>query len=216
MEKNEDIIIEKYTFPKETFVGGSIIPAYICDNMIEYFNLNKNIATSGVTYNSAESKLEVDTYVKESLDLPISHESYHYPLLDYRKAVHNVLVDYFEDYQFAPCHTPFNIVGGYNIQYYQKGGGYKTWHHERGGVSHATRLFTFATYLNDVEDGGTDFYYQNITVPAIKGLTVIFPCEWTHTHRSQVSEKGEKYIATGWYCLMNQKADGTYDMPTSG
>ena len=31
------------------------------------------------------------------------------------------------------------------------------------------------TYLNNVENGGTEFYYQNLRVEAKKGLTLI--CE---------------------------------------
>ena len=55
------------------------------------------------------------------------------------------------------------------------------------------------TYLNDVDDGGTEFKYQNITTPAKKGLTLIWPTHWTHTHRGQVSNTKIKYITTGWF-----------------
>ena len=54
------------------------------------------------------------------------------------------------------------------------------------------------TYLNDVPDGGTEFFYQKVISPAKKGLTVIWPAEFTHLHRGQVSKR-EKYIITGWY-----------------
>jgi hypothetical protein len=55
------------------------------------------------------------------------------------------------------------------------------------------------TYLNDVPNGGTEFLYQNIKLPAIKGLTTIWPAYWTHTHKGQISKEHEKYIATGWF-----------------
>ncbi len=55
------------------------------------------------------------------------------------------------------------------------------------------------TFLNDVDDGGTEFKYQNLTIPAKKGLTLIWPAPWTHTHRGQVSNTKTKYIITGWY-----------------
>ena len=32
-----------------------------------------------------------------------------------------------------------------------------------------------------------------------KGLTIIFPAEWTHTHRGIVSHKDTKYLLTGWF-----------------
>ena len=54
------------------------------------------------------------------------------------------------------------------------------------------------TYLNDVPKGGTEFFYQKITSPAKKGLTLIWPAEFTHLHKGQIA-KQEKYIITGWY-----------------
>ena len=39
---------------------------------------------------------------------------------------------------------------------------------------------------------------------AEKGKTVIWPAEWTHTHRGIVAPKETKYIATGWYGYIPQ------------
>ena len=66
------------------------------------------------------------------------------------------------------------------------------------------RALVFMTYLNDVEDGGTEFLHQNVYTPAKKGLTLIWPAYWTHTHRGVVSKLKEKYIVTGWINFINQ------------
>jgi hypothetical protein len=59
------------------------------------------------------------------------------------------------------------------------------------------------TYLNDVTDGGgTEFFHQNITTTAVKGKTLIWPSDWTFTHRGQVSPTQDKYIITGWFSFM--------------
>jgi hypothetical protein len=56
------------------------------------------------------------------------------------------------------------------------------------------------TYLNDVHDaGGTEFFHQKLTVLPRKGLTLIWPADWTHTHRGIVSPTEEKYVITGWF-----------------
>ena len=65
------------------------------------------------------------------------------------------------------------------------------------------RSLVFMTYLNDVEDGGTEFLYQNLTIPAKKGLTLIWPAFFTHTHKGQISKTKEKYIVTGWFNHIN-------------
>jgi hypothetical protein len=54
------------------------------------------------------------------------------------------------------------------------------------------------TYLNDLDDGGTEFYHQKLTIKAEKGLTLIWPVDWTHLHRGQISYTKEKTITTGW------------------
>ena len=87
-----------------------------------------------------------------------------------------------------------------SMQHYEKGGGFKKWHTERinslpGSVY---RHLVFMTYLNDVPDGGTEWYHQDLYIPAKKGYTVVWPADWTHFHRGRVSETSEKKIITGW------------------
>ena len=60
-------------------------------------------------------------------------------------------------------------------------------------------MLVFMTYLNDVLDGGTEFKYQKLITKAKKGLTLIWPSDFTHTHKGQISNTSEKYIITGWF-----------------
>jgi len=87
------------------------------------------------------------------------------------------------------------------IQKYQPKEGFFAWHCEKSLVIPATcdRALVFMTYLNDVSDGGTRFLNQDIITPAVKGLTLIWPTDWTHTHCGQISQNNIKYIATGWF-----------------
>jgi hypothetical protein len=58
--------------------------------------------------------------------------------------------------------------------------------------------------LNNVDDGGTQFFHQGLTIKAEKGLTLIWPADWTFVHRGQVSNTKEKWIITGWYNLKEE------------
>ena len=63
------------------------------------------------------------------------------------------------------------------------------------------------TYLNDVEDGGeTQWLYQGRQFKPKKGLTAIWPTDFTHTHRGVVSPTQRKTIATGWFSFLDFKA----------
>ncbi len=62
------------------------------------------------------------------------------------------------------------------------------------------RVVAFITYLNTVTDGGgTHFIWQDQTVDAVAGKTVLFPAGYTHRHKGVVSPTQEKLIITGWF-----------------
>jgi hypothetical protein len=66
---------------------------------------------------------------------------------------------------------------------------------------HGNRKITFMTFLNDDYQGGeVEFHYQGITVSPEKGLTIMFPSNWTHAYKVlPVAEAGlkDKYVAVG-------------------
>ena len=63
------------------------------------------------------------------------------------------------------------------------------------------------TYLNDVTDGGeTQWLYQEKQIQPKKGLTVLWPTDFTHTHRGVVSPTQSKTIATGWYNYLDVRS----------
>jgi hypothetical protein len=58
-------------------------------------------------------------------------------------------------------------------------------------------------YLNTVkEGGGTYFSNFDLTINAVEGRLVLWPPYWTHMHKGVVSKTFEKYIATGWFSLV--------------
>ena len=192
-----NIILKEHYLNKDTFMGAWYIPDFITNDLIHFYKNNKKLAVPGHSYYKGNKG--VNEKVKQSFDIPISKNIKEYPFFAYRIYLQQCLVNYVEKYKTVDSLDNFNINEDYNLQYYPPGGGFKTWHSERINPGVSKRLLVFMTYLNDVEDGGTDFLYQKLTTPAKKGLTLIWPSEWTHTHRGQVSKTQEKYIVTGWY-----------------
>ena len=94
-----------------------------------------------------------------------------------------------------------NLVDGFNLQSYKPYQSYHNWHCERTGGTTLYRSLTFMTYLSDIPaeaGGGTEFQHHDITVSAERGKTVIWPSDFTHIHRGQLTETHEKHIVTGW------------------
>jgi prolyl 4-hydroxylase len=177
------------------FIGKYKCNESICDDLIEFFKQNAHGHINGLTNN------KVIKDVKDSTDLCLSPYDNNEPMQNYTKFIWDCLNDYAKTYYHLQEAYKFSITESINIQKYPIGGGFKKWHYERDGSFNRSikRILVFMTYLNDVEDGGTEFIYQKQTVKAEKTKTLIFPSDWTHTHRGQISHTKEKIIITGWF-----------------
>jgi hypothetical protein len=191
------MIVNEHIFDEKSFIGGWYISEKICDDLLNYFFINSDFLKKGTI--GTDKGAVVDNSYKDSYDLAVEVKNFQNPLIkNYIKTLCDICNLYEKKYPYSKNNDSYGFNTDFNLQYYPPKGGFKQWHHERGSSLVSTRLFVFMTYLNTVPDGGTCFVHQNITTLAKKGLTLIWPCEWTHTHRGQISEKDEKYIATGW------------------
>jgi len=183
----------EYKIKSNSFIGGWYISKEICDSLINYFKNSEEKQTIGL------SGYGLDKTIKDSIDLSINYNNFNQPIKSYRDELHKCLLEYCKKFYYVNEISKFGILENYNIQYYKQGGGFKKYHFERSIPKNSKRVLVFMTYLNDVKNGGTDFLYQKIKTPAKKGLTLIWPTDWTHTHKSIISNNNEKYIITGWY-----------------
>jgi hypothetical protein len=184
------------------FICSWTIPEYICDEILDYYNNNKNLHHKGVVFSNKTQETRDD--YKVSTDLSIQPNNQDRPFGEYRSELQNCLNLYVETYPHVNKIHRFNVTEVYNIQHYKKGEGFKAEHCERDGAFNSTlkRCLVFMTYLNDVDDGGTKFIYQDRIIKAQKGKTIIWPADWTHTHVGQISETKEKTIVTGWFSYL--------------
>ena len=180
-----------------TFIGQGVISSQTCKNLINLFNQSpKNAGTVWRGDDNGNIKPSEKTSTECSYEMHDSH------LTDYLKELQIVLQDYIIQYPYCNFYSEFTIKERIKIQYYKPGEGYVAYHTERGSSTpiNSTRHLVFMTYLNTVTDGGgTEFFHQNVITSAEQGKTLIWPADWTHTHRGVVSTTQEKYIITGWY-----------------
>ena len=189
--------MNEYSFDLNTHIGGWYIPEKVCDDLINYFLMNPHRQKKGMV-NYSNTPI-IDNEHKESLEISISPEENFNAFIAYRENLQKILELYMKKYTHANEVRSFNMIEECNIQYYKPNQGFKKWHFENGYVGNDKRFLTFMTYLNTLDEGGTEFLYQNLKVPANKGLTIIWPTDWTHTHKGVISKTQEKYIITGWF-----------------
>lgn len=169
----------------------------LCDKLIEYHKRSSEKTDGKIGFKvQPEKKKSTDVYLipNQVEKSSIAHQ-YFLQLL-------KVLEKYVAEYKFSGEYGQFGLIEPVCIQHYKPDEGFFIWHTERMGPKPplSLRHLVFMTYLNDVEQGGeTEFYYQKLKIKPKKGLTVIWPSDWTHTHRGITSTEFDKYIITGWF-----------------
>lgn len=178
----------------DNFIGGWFIDDLsLCDDLIQYHKSNPN------KFDGLSGKGVSDKQYKDSVDAVIDDEGLR---TRYLNSMFSVCKQYIEKYSFCNYYSEFGVNKTPTIQYYKPTAGFHAWHCEKSRAEPiiAARHLVYMTYLNDVDDGGeTEFYYQKIKIKPRKGLTLIWPTEWTFTHRGIPSPSEEKYIVTGWF-----------------
>lgn len=171
-----------------------------CDALIKYFDESSLIGRGTIL--NREGTTLVDVSVKDALSLTIDLNN------NKEKAIENYLrilmactEAYKKEYSYCDGYSAWGLVEPGVLQRYNPFSNGFIYHTERFSAKppSSNRHLVFMTYLNDVTDGGeTEFFYQKIQLKPQKGLTLIWPTDWTHTHRGNPLGDHKKYIITGW------------------
>ena len=186
------------------FISSWIIkPESLCDELIDYFELNKACQAKGITGSG------INTDHKDSIDIVIRPREISLPgneiFKKYFEKLFECHSDYISQWPFIRNIAQKFEIGSFNLQRYTPGQHFKSIHTERSGIGTLHRVFAFMTYLNDVEKGGSTYFsHYDLEIKPRKGLTLIWPAEWTHAHRGNILHAGEKYIITGWINFPNE------------
>lgn len=196
--------MKRFDLPKynlnPNFIGSwTLSPLSTCDELISYFESNKKIQRRGA------SGIGINKNIKNSTDIVINPNYINIPGNDvfrrYAVSLFECYKDYIAQWPFVKI-LPNNLqIGSFNIQRYESGQHFQKIHTERGGLNTLHRVFAWMTYLNDVESkhgGSTVFVHYDLEIQPQKGLTLIWPAEWTHAHKGNLLSAGSKYIITGW------------------
>ena len=172
------------------FIYEGWVDKKVCDDLLRYYDECKYLQKTSYTDGKHSTDLHLHRMLEKSEDC----------ILQYMSQLSDVCEKYFDLFPYAGV-MPCKVSELFNIQRYEPNEGYKVWHWERSDRRGTRdRHLVWMTYLSDNPDGGTEFEYQNKYVSAEYGKTVIWPADWTHTHRGRVCNT-EKTIITGWIDL---------------
>jgi hypothetical protein len=193
----------------------NLLSLEFCKDLIEKFE-NSKFKTKGASYVEKNGVVEItnDTNSKISTDISIyptfadvAEKEGEPDWFDFIKYINEKLEKGLDAYMLE--HPALENIQqfdleAYNIQRYLPGEGFYNWHCENSGYKlGGDRVLAWMFYLNDVDDGGTEFKAQNHTEKAEAGKFLIWPAYWTHMHRGEISQTKTKYIVTGWFRHIN-------------
>ena len=181
------------------FIGSWFIePITLSDDLISYFEANTNQQVKGETSSGLKPNF------KDRIDISVRPRDINLSGNEILKLYFNGLFECYKDYLdqwpfFATRIGQQVEIGSFNIGRYSKGQHFQGEHCERSSIPTLHRFLAFMTYLNDVDDGGSTYFtHYDLDIKPQKGLTLIWPAEWTHAHKGNILKENYKYIITGW------------------
>ena len=187
--------------PRTDFIYMEDMEESVVDGLIDFHKTQKIFSTwQGETIGESGDGL-YNPEIKDSMDTAVFVGTDDDRIYNFLGHLNDAADNYVSRFPLAAKTTVWKVEEFFNLQYYKPGGGYHLWHCERQSSSRSStyRHLVWMIYLNDVPDGGTEWFHQDLYVPAKKGRVVIWPADWTHHHRGRKSDTSEKLIATGWF-----------------
>ncbi len=185
---------------KETykdFIGiyDDAVSVEFCDELIDFFHStdpkNHMIAEEayGGAHNRRDTAINLEDYSEKIYADYISNIIMNYVKL-YKKKYFSY--EYAKHFDYT---TPY-----FKVQQTEPQGGYHIWHYEVDSISNVARSLVWMIYLNDVPkgEGETEFLWQGLRVQPKAGTLLIWPAQFTHTHRGNPVYNCTKYVSTGW------------------
>lgn len=174
-----------------------------CDALISFYE--ESSFSGPATILSIAGETVIDTSVKDADTLTIDLFDDQKVIKDYLKILISCTEAYKNEYIYCDKYAKWGISEKAVIQKYSENSKGFIYHTERftSKLPAVNRHLVFMTYLNEVSEGGeTEFYYQKTIQKPQKGLTLIWPADWTHTHRGNPIKNQNKYIVSGWFSFI--------------
>lgn len=203
----DNFLVEHDCNKLNNFIAGWYDPEMVefTDTLMQYYESSPN-KKEGIVRNQYG---DIDRVRKDKISTEVVLELSNSITRKYVDLLQKSALKYIEKYPWCNKFSAWAITQSINFQHYRPNEGFLAWHTERMSYFEpaVSRHLVFMTYMNDVTDEGeTAFLHQNIKIKPEKGLTIIWPADWTFVHRGITSPTQHKFIVTGWYNFVKDLA----------
>ena len=190
-----------------------------CDDIIEFFEHNPTMHSDVGFVDYKDEKRKVK-YEKKFVDAKqtiirrenLEEESFS-PILEY---LNNNLKKCYQDYISRWTTLARQDIGLSSdmaiVRFKKSQKEYNEYSYRRKSGENLIDTLNFRTFLNTPIDGGEiNFYYYGLSFKPVKGLTLIYPTDWTHANISEnlPDKKQDSYMITGSLGFCNVKEHKT-------
>ena len=173
------------------FLKENSYPKIACEQLIDFFENNKNLSKPGGAGKNILQNLE--------LSLTINRNDAFWGLGD---TIMNGVKEYLKEYKlFHECLPEWGLDQNIQLCKFKAGKNYNFIHCENdGNPDHMKRILAWMLNLNDIKEGGeTQFIYQNFKTNPKAGNLYIWPAGATHMHKGITAPNEDKYFVSGWF-----------------
>ncbi len=182
------------------------------NHFIGAWNINDGIMSEIIDYfNSSHESHEVtklasgllDKNKRDSIQLSVTPKEIEKNNLTFFKnyllEIKKCLNDYNKEWDLLSHSLKKSYISKISIEKFLISGHHIDYHFARLNISSSHKVLTWITLLDDVKEneGSTEFKYLDCNIQPKKGLTIIFPSDWTHAHRQNILKTQEKFILHG-------------------
>ena len=187
------------TFEKDGFIGifDNVFEEEYIEQLISFFNDQDNLKFVEQTKNRTKKHDRDMDELYLADPMTIAHVPAMFSQHFFGKFWNEIYPIYKKEFSIL---AEYEMQGeGLKMKKIKPGGGFHNWHFESEGNS-SHRKLVVQLYMNDIDEAGeTEFLYQNRRLVPKKNRLLIWPADWTHTHRGNppIGQK-DKYILTTW------------------
>ena len=173
-----------------SFIGlWSIQNSEICDKVISFFQNNEMSHSDVGFYDYADNSVKYDKAIVNGKQMQVKLEDLqtddYDPIKNYFLMLEKCFLSYCESWPTIQTDRIGISRNASIVKYLKSEKEFNEYNYHRKSSENVMDLFSFKTYLNSLENekGNTEFYYQGTSINHFKGLTIIWPTDWTHASR---------------------------------
>lgn len=168
------------------------------DEIVEYFNLSHENHAQGAYKTGLIDKTKKDC-IELSIKPKVVDEKKLNFFFNYLNKIKICYEDYIKQWGYLQNNSQKIYIGSIKIEKYLLSGHNKEYQCDRNDIHSSHKSLSWITFLNSIEkeEGYMNFKYFDYSVQPKKGLTLMWPSDWTHMNNHDVMKTQDKFSIRG-------------------